>query len=143
MGSCKRVPPDYSSTIHIKLTDTMKRTAPLLLLQATNPTLGFAVRTTITAFVFVFVYGLYFAWTTALNNIVSSAVLIQNATYAMPRGILVTNCFRTLVSRTSSIRKEGKVLPPQYLGLRKVFDLVCYVFSVSWIVVLCGFVSSA
>lgn len=85
--------------------------------------LGFPVRTTVAAFVFITLYGLlYLASTTAFNSIITSAVLFLNITYAVPQGILL-------------FQGREKNLPPRYLNLGWL-GYVCNLFSIFWIVVL-------
>ncbi|KAL4939267.1 hypothetical protein BDV06DRAFT_225179 [Aspergillus oleicola] len=103
-----------------------------------SPRLHFPVRTTTTAFLFVLAYGLlYLASTTAFNSIITSAVLFLNITYAVPQGILLSNRFKSVLSKGRSVKN---VLPrARYLNLGPV-GMFCNLFSVLWIVVLGVFV---
>ncbi|KAK5996415.1 Choline transport protein [Cladobotryum mycophilum] len=92
-----------------------------------DPRLGFPVRTTIAAFVFVCIYGLlYLASTTAFNSIITSAVLYLNITYAVPQVILL-------------FKGRNQSLPPRYLNLGWL-GYVCNAFAVLWVVVLGVFI---
>ena len=80
-------------------------------------------RTTITALVFAWIYGLlYLASTTAFNSIITSAVLFLNISYAAPQAILL-------------FFGRKKRLPPRYLNLG-VFGYICNGFATIWIVIL-------